>query len=160
MARDAREASSNLIRKIKQRVAVGQIFRNTDLEAIGRLAVNEMIADTEDGRSPITGNAYAPYKKPKRYPGKRKPHRPVNLRLTGQFLRSLRFDVRRGAGTVGVVVFLAGALAKAKERGHRYGANRQPKRPLIPMGKQQLRRGIRDKIRALITERIRAYRRG
>lgn len=144
--------SRNLANKIRRSVDTKRIFDRTALDRIGKLTIRLMLDDVEGGRSPLTGRSYAPYKKPKSYPGKRKPARPVNLRLTGAFLRALRFDYLDRKGFVGIKIGFRDRLSALKELGHRNGQNRQPKRPLIPRGKQNLREGIRKQIRALIRQ--------
>jgi hypothetical protein len=99
---------------------------------VGVEVIEAMKALIAKGSSPIEGKGKFPaYKDPDRYPGKRKPKRPVNLKLTGKFLDSLRAKVyqsRSGFGTeIGYL-----QSQQHKEQGHREGANGQPKRPSLP----------------------------
>lgn len=123
-----------------------------DTEKMGREVVLEMKRLIAKGESPITGpgipTRFPPYKNPKRYPGNRKPHRPVNLKLTGAFLRALNFRSfqlsRRWFSSVG----FDAAREQKKELGHREGAKGQPKRPIIPNPSQgeKFKRKIQEKI--------------
>jgi hypothetical protein len=90
------------------------------------------------GKSPITGRAFPKYKNPARYPGRRKPSTPVNLRLSGAFLTDLtgKAFAKRREG-VGIKVSYRTALSNKKEEGHRDGVNKQPKRPTIPEGNEE-----------------------
>lgn len=80
-----------------------------------------------------------PYSVQGKYPEK-KP-RPVNLYLTGSFLDALDFVYMGAVGrSIGrTIVYIrdikdeSGVSAKTKEYGHRYGANGQPKRPIMPI---------------------------
>lgn len=98
-------------------------------------AIRELISS---GESPVRGGGFATrfpgYKNPKRYPGKRKPHSPVNLKLTGKFLRGLSHEVTGTPGGYVVEIFYRGDEA-LKEEGHRIGWNGQPKRPTLPTGR-------------------------
>lgn len=150
MANSPEIASRNLITQIYKATDMKKIFNRAEMKRIGDLVVEEMLSDTEAGRSPLTGAAFPAYKNPKKYPGKKKPSRPVNLRLTGQFLQSLKYQIVEARNRIGLEIGFSNRLAALKELGHRNGANRQPKRPLIPRGKQRLREGINKKIRVLI----------
>lgn len=77
---------------------------------------------------------------------KKKP-RPVNLELSGEFLKALRVWITGSGSKAAVHVgFRSGtgktpgtkADAPTKERGHREGTNGQPKRPMIPVGEETL----------------------
>lgn len=102
---------------------------------VGKYAVSEMKSMIEVGLSPIQGKGRFPaYKIPTRYPGVRKPPRPVNLKLSGQFLDSLSFRLTPTRdGTTGTTVYYNNQEANDKEDGHREGTNGQPKRPTIPI---------------------------
>jgi len=69
----------------------------------------------------------------RRFPSKRK--RPVNLKLSGAFMKDLGHKVLQG-GKRGKNIRIEIGYDKAesilKEKGHREGANSQPKRPTIP----------------------------
>lgn len=118
------------------------------LKRIGEEVVAEIKRTVAKGISPISGKRFPAYKNPARYPGDRKPKRPVNLYLTGQMLGALAFRIKNGA----IDIYLRGAKANAKEQGHRDGANGQPKRPIIPQGDETLTRGIQARVRAILRE--------
>lgn len=93
----------------------------------------EMLDLISKGISPIKGNGRFPaYKDAKKYPGKRKSARPVNLKLSGDFLNSLQARVKKFKDGFGFVIGYFDNLSKLKEQGHREGANKQRKRPSIP----------------------------
>jgi hypothetical protein len=71
-----------------------------------------------------------PFSVQKEFPGK-KP-RPVNLLLSGDFLRSLDFNTVTNGKVRSVVMVFFDKLSIKKESGHRKGVNGQPKRPIIP----------------------------
>lgn len=110
---------------------------------VGKRAISDMKKLIARGKSPIKGKGGFPaYKNPSRYPGGLKRARPVNLRLTGEFLRSLKVNIELNRrGYVSRIGFFDPKSIK-KEEGHRKGANRQPKRPVIPNRKQTFVRDI------------------
>lgn len=153
VAKDVRQAMRNLSGRIRDATKAEKLFKPKDQEALGRLVVDMIREDTAAGRSPITGGMLARYKHPKRYPGKRKAASPVNLRLSGNFMRSLRFERLQGR-TIGVRIFFATRLSELKEQGHRVGVHRQPKRPIIPLRRETFRKGIRDAVTRLIRQTL------
>lgn len=66
-----------------------------------------------------------------KYPQKRE--RPVNLRLSGEFMKALKAKVISGVLEIG---YFDELFAKY-ESGHREGVNGQPKRPTIPQDSEQ-----------------------
>lgn len=121
------------------------------LKIIEKNLLEEIKDNIKKGISPISGSRFPAYKNPKRYPGKRKPKRPVNLFLTGQFLRSLRVRVNIVGQALSIRVFFTNEKAKDKERGHRDGANGQPKRPIIPAPNQLFSKRIMLELRRALT---------
>ena len=105
---------------------------DTTAKQVG-LDVTQAIKDfVAKGVSPIDGDGKFPkYKKPDRYPGKRKPHSPVNLELSGKFLNALSHKVVPDVFGKGTEIFFTNNQ-DVKERGHRNGANGQPERPMLP----------------------------
>lgn len=96
--------------------------------------LKEMKRDILSGLSPIKGMGRFPaYKNPKKYPANKKPQRPVNLYLTGEFLSDLYTEIDSYAR---VIVGYVGTLSINKEEGHREGVNTQPKRPTIPENRE------------------------
>ncbi len=108
---------------------------------IAKTVKEKILSFVERGISPIEGMGRFPSYKPndgnkKKYPdtvrgdfpGKRR--RPVNLSLSGKFLRSLKSYVKsRNIIEVG----FTDDRSKILEAGHRFGANGQGKRPIIPL---------------------------
>ncbi len=100
----------------------------------GNAAIREAKRLISKGISPIRGSGSFPaYINPSKYPGKKKPHSPVNLFLTGQQLRSLIAKaVRRRKTWAFTFGYLNSPKARKKESGHKDGVNGQPSRPTIP----------------------------
>lgn len=111
------------------------------------------------GISPIRGKGKFPrYKNPDKYPGDRKNHSPVNLKLSGDFLNNLLSKVvTLGPNKFAVEIGYRDDDQAIKERGHREGANGQPKRPTIPnpKGREQFAESIADEYRKIILAAIR-----
>lgn len=121
----------------------------------GESIVSQMKGLIRIGVSPIQGKGRFPrYKNPKRYPGKRKSKRPVNLKLTGQFLRSLVSKAVSGTGGFAIQVEYNNALANKKEDGHRKGQNKQPKRPTIPQGNEKFSPSVLKGVIKIFEQRI------
>lgn len=125
-----------------QKAVDPKLLKDRDLRRLGQVVITEMKARIAKGKSPIqTRGDFPAYKNPARYPGRRKPRKPVNLKLSGDFLKNL--DVKTSAGkTPTVIIYLKDRLSKLKERGHRVGANTQPKRPIIPAQNEKFSRPI------------------
>ena len=148
------EFARDLSAQIQTKVALRQIFNKGVLDRIATETVKAIKADIAAGKSPIEGKGnFPPYKNPKKYPGKRKPARPVNLFLLGQFQGALRFTTN--VTKTAISIFYSGRLAEKKEEGHRIGWNKQPKRPSLPKGDEQFNAGIRKKISAMIDDAVR-----
>lgn len=127
--------------------------------------VTEMKAMIAKGITPIRGEPRFPaYKNPDKYPGKRlrklfrKRNRPVNLFLSGDFIRSL-IHLKNKVTRQGVypVIGYSDDLSKRKESGHREGVHGQPKRPTIPDLKngEEFAQRIQRIISLVFRERIR-----
>ena len=103
---------------------------------VGRGIVENMKRIIAAGSSPIRGSGiaarFAAYKDPAKYPGKRKPSSPVNLKLSGDFLKDLGYIVKSGRKGYVAEVGYSTDKSIAKESGHREGVNGQPSRPTIP----------------------------
>jgi hypothetical protein len=121
-------------------------LKSKSLNAIADSLIKEIKDRIAAGISPITGKRFQSYKNPKKYPGNKKPSRPVNLYLSGDFLRSLRTRFRSGKNPI-ITVYFTKALSELKEQGHREGANGQRKRPIIPQGKEGFTDGILTAVR-------------
>jgi len=122
-------------------------------DEVGKQVVEEMKNVISSGISPIEGVGKFPqYKNPKRYPGNKKSRTPVNLSLTGAFQDALTYksvDADSGKATE---IFYKGNKEEIKERGHREGANGQPKRPTLPADSGQ---NFSARIRLIYTNLIR-----
>lgn len=138
--------------------ALGKAVKPIDEKTAKRVGIDvieEMKSLISKGISPIQGNGKFPkYKNPARYPGKRKPRSPVNLKLTGKFLNALSHRITQEDFGKGTELFFADKQDK-KERGHREGANGQPERPIMPSVKgEKFTKIIRDLYTELYRERI------
>lgn len=130
-ARIDRAAAQALQRKIDQIKAPLTV---ADAEQMGRDAVRVIKSLISSGISPIAGNGRFPsYKNPKRYPGKRKPSTPVNLYLKGDMLGNLSSHPVKARFGYSASIGYTDPRQQIKERGHREGANTQPRRPTIPI---------------------------
>ena len=129
------------LKKELEKVASLNRISKRDLDSMGRLLVTQMKETIAGGVSPITGQRFPKYKNPRKYPGNRKPKSPVNLKLSGEFLKNLLFRSRKGSNP-SVTVYIRGRENQKKEEGHRDGANGQPKRPIIPEGREDFSRKI------------------
>lgn len=150
----------------RQILELRQPLRKQDTQKLGREVVKQMKRLIARGESPITGpgipSRFRAYKNPSKYPGNRKPHRPVNLKLTGAFLRALNFRSfqisRRWFASVG----FDDKRQQQKELGHREGHNGQRQRPIIPDASQgeKFKRKIQSEILAVARKAIRRVVRG
>jgi len=122
---------------------IRRIQRNllkTDLKPLGKSIIREMKNLIGKGISPIRGVGRFPEYKDSyqvrirgqkgEFIGKR--NRPVNLKLTGEQLKNLKFRDRREVRFPFLEIGYFDKESIAKEKGHREGANRQRKRPTIP----------------------------
>lgn len=84
----------------------------------------------------------------------RKSLSPVNLKVSGKFLDSLRATVRRTKGGYAAVISLSGVLSNKKEEGHRSGHNGQAERPIIPQEGEKFSRLIQGVYLDIINDAI------
>lgn len=130
------------------------IDKNT-AKKVGRAVIADMKDLIAKGISPIRGEGRFPgYKNTKKYPAGKKPNRPVNLKLTGDFLKSLDSEVKSSRTGYDTDVGFFDSDSKDKEEGHREGANGQLKRPIIPTKSEELAVTIQETISDIYTERI------
>jgi hypothetical protein len=112
------------------------------LTKVGTEVVKEMKADISKGKSPVRGFGRFPgYAKqrlgrgyPDGIPGKRK--RPVNLKLSGAFLRALKFKPKKGKF---VRIGMIGASKKIRDMfaTHNDGTHKHvPQRQFLPTGEK------------------------
>lgn len=121
---------------IKRVRGLGRGMTRDEANETGRRVVSKMKELISRGISPVRGpgigSRFERYKNPDRYPGKKKPHSPVNLKLSGDFLGDLGYAVVPRADGFGAEVGYGSSKSAVKEQGHREGANGQPSRPTIP----------------------------
>lgn len=123
--------------------------------AAGKATVAAMKQLIARGVSPIKGNGRFPgYKNPDKYPGGKKPNRPVNLKDTGQFLYSLTYDPVASKNGFDTVIYYDGKEANDKETGHREGANGQRERPTIPLRGESFSETIRIAFSKIYRQRL------
>lgn len=141
---------------IERIILLGRGVNKSTADEVGKVIVNKIRSLTAKGISPIKGNARFPaYKNPKRYPGRKKAKRPVNLRLSGLFMKSLSFKSKgRGNKSATTDIFYDDKLSDLKESGHREGVNSQPKRPTLPQGDEKFSRRITDEITKIYKEAL------
>lgn len=157
MAKFTAKIDPKQFRKLQKKLETLQqpIDRKT-ATTLGRKIVAAMKDNISKGISPITGRRFPAYKNPRKYPGDRKPSRPVNLKLSGKQLKALQSrPVKSEAGFGSSVGYLTNAgNAQKKESGHREGVNQQPKRPTIPIGNESFSQRIQNLIFEIYSKRI------
>ena len=90
-----------------------------DASEIGKQVITEMKDQISKGISPILGQGRFPaYKNPDKYPGKRKPKRPVNLKLSGNFLYDLTYREVKSKNGYATEIFYGSKESDLKESGH------------------------------------------
>lgn len=136
-----------LLQKDLQKAVKVSVDRNTAKRA-GRSVVRDMKSKIAKGNSPIKGTSPFPAyrgsyrKRIKLGLIKNKKLRPVNLKLSGKFLRSLIANTIKIAGSWFPVIEFNDSESDKKEEGHRKGANKQAKRPIIPKGRESFKTDI------------------
>jgi hypothetical protein len=139
---------------LKKIDSISNVMNKTTATKVGEEVVDQIKTFTAGGVSPIAGNGKFPaYKDPKIYPGDRKPKSPVNLRLSGDFMSSLRATTKPDGKDYVAVVSYPGNENK-KEQGHRDGANSQPKRPTLPVKGETFAEKIKAAYTKIIEDRI------
>lgn len=127
-------------------------------QKVGKAVVDGIKDLTKKGISPIRGEGRMPrYKNPKKYPGDRFPGKkktPVNLRLTGDMMRSLGHKESKDGAAYKTVVKYDDPDQEIKEQGHREGANDQPKRPTLAQGNEEIAKTIENEVRDLYLEAL------
>lgn len=143
MATRAKDITKIIKKELEKQVNLKKLKRN-QLQKAGDAMVDAIKDRIAKGRSPIAPSRFfKKYIKPKRYPGKRKPKTPVNLELSGKFLKSLKAIVSMGEKPR-IRVGFNSKKSILKEKGHREGANGQEKRPIIPTKNEQFGRKIQE----------------
>lgn len=149
---DVKKLQKDLTDAVKEKADLSKL-KTKSLEQLGQLVIDEMLTRVASGISPITGKRFQAYKNPKRYPADKKPQRPVNLRLTNQFLKSLIYKVKPGKNP-SIIIQFSNPFAEEKESGHREGVGGQPKRPIIPEKSEGFAIGIMTALRLLLTKLV------
>lgn len=147
------ELSAVLSKEVEDLVQFAEI-PNYEFVQIGESFRDQMLQRISRGVSPINGKGRFPaYKNPENYPDRvrdrfpSKRRRPVNLRLSGEFLKNLDVRVRvTGSRTTELKIGFFDKESIDKERGHRNGANGQPKRPIIPQGNETFVKEMTDNL--------------
>lgn len=127
----------------------------SDATEIGQKVTEEMKNLISKGISPILSEGRFPgYKNPEKYPGKLKNKRPVNLKLSGDFLNALTFKEVTSKSGFATQIFYKGESEDLKEKGHREGANGQLKRPTIPQRGEEFAARIKRLYSKIYKDRI------
>jgi hypothetical protein len=131
---------------------------------VGVAAVKEMKRMIGAGLSPIRGKGRFPaYKDTDRYPGRvrrdypRKKNTPVNLKLSGDMLKSLDYESVKDGAAYKTLVDYMDSQEKKKEQGHREGVNSQPRRPTIPQGNEKPAKSIEEVCLDIYLEALEKY---
>lgn len=90
-----------------------------------------------------------------KFPGKKT--RPVNLRLSEDFIDSLKYMVQGVNNNFKLAVGFFNKLSVDKEMGHRVGVNGQPSRPIIPINQERLAVSIQKLIFESFKRQIKNY---
>lgn len=149
--------------EVKRLLKESNVRVNQEVAAATRLLIVNLMKDRiAKGLSPIEGrNRFPAYKDTKKYPGKvkklypNKRNRPVNLYLSGDFLKQLR--VISASATGRIVIGFTSKYGRTLEQGHREGANGQRERPIIPEGSEELAKSIRLAILKLYEQAVRKF---
>jgi hypothetical protein len=149
-----------LLKKVRNKLKFQQSQKKT-FEKAGNDAIKEIKELVAKGNSPIKGEGRFPaYKNPKtgypatvrnKYPSKKS--RPVNLYLSGKFLKQLKVKVNVERKPKIQIGFFD-QYGKTLEQGHREGANGQPSRPIIPAGNETFKPQVISTIKKLIAAAI------
>lgn len=123
--RKERTAVNRELRKVRKALFVYRRKNKRQMLAMMKKRNRDALAGLT-GRYPFTAQAKRLGKKP----------RPVNLFLTGDFLAHLEYIVTGTAGKYGIELGFFDELSAKKESGHREGVHGQPKRPVIPVGRE------------------------
>lgn len=137
-----------------------KVIDSDTAKEVGEETIQAMKDRILAGQSPIEGKGkFERYKNPDKYPGKRKPKSPVNLRLSGDFLDALTHEVKSGDSGMETYIFYEGSDGQGvsndvKEQGHRKGANGQPERPTLPQDQEKFHVNIRKVYTDIYRKRI------
>ena len=159
VARLDTKSTKTLKKKLKD---LKQPIKKKEAVKLGEIILKLMRSLISKGLYPIKGKGrFKAYKDLKKYPKKvrykypDKGDRPVNLWLSGDFIKSLDVDTFKFTkGGWGTKIRITGDKNKKKESGHRDGVNGQPKRPIIPSGNEKFAKKIQVKILSFLDKQI------
>lgn len=115
--------------------------------------VEEIKRKISIGSSPVSGRFVA-YTNPKRYPGKKKPAKPVNLYLSGVMLSWLK-AFKQSTMTLGIgIPSSAPKEVKARALANNVGTKTIPARRFIPIKGETFALGILRKLNQIYTRRF------
>lgn len=139
------------IKNTRTRLKLGQV--TSSKSGVGRLrAQQDRLRILKKAAQGKTQKGY-PYNTKEYRQGSKRP-RPVNLWLTGDFLRALTFELKKLGSKMGIEIGWWEAKQAIKEKGHREGANGQPKRPTLPRGRESWNETIRLDIMRLLRDAV------
>ena len=122
--------------------------------AIGEAVVTEAKRMVSEGQSPVRGHGrFERYKNRQKYPGDLKPHRPVNLKLTGEMLAGLTFR-QKSATSIEVGFIKASADRKKVAEFHTSGTEHMAMRRVIPQKDEEWAVSIMRRLRDLYGKRL------
>lgn len=138
--------------ELRKSLAQGDFTQTVDRDVVQGTIVPRILV----GLSPVkTFGRFVGYKNPDKYPGNKKPKRPVNLKLTGKLLENYRAFVRAGSLWIGIQ---PSAPSDVKEyAGHlNEGTENMAARRLVPIQGEQFGVSIVQKLKAAIAVRAQA----
>lgn len=149
----AAKIGRDVIKEMQEMIAVGL----SPIRGKGRFAAYKATSGVSGkGKNRLKGiqNKY-PLNQRKNFPTKGL--RPVNLKLSGDFLRALKSRVLRSVKGPNIEIGFFDSKEAVKEQGHREGANGQPKRPIIPEEGEEFAVRVVRQIEEVVNEAIQKY---
>jgi hypothetical protein len=133
--------------------AVDGLITQDFVDEMGSTIKQGMLDAMAAGKSPVAGEGnFEPYADPKKYPGGRKPARPVNLKLTGRLWEAIRWYRNRDSVVIGIADPEVAKYAEA----HNEGLGHMPKRQFLPGPGEVFLPAILDKALALYRKSLSA----
>lgn len=127
---------------------IDKFIDDTTVNAIGNVIVDEAKRLISEGQSPVRGEGrFAAYKDRKKYPGKLKPARPVNLYLSGDMLKGFSF---RKKDENSIEVGMVDGTKRDKDIAgyHNEGTENMARRAMVPQKSEEwtitIMRAIRE----------------
>lgn len=135
--------------KFKITELVDGFMDNTTSNILGKTIVEEALDNIAQGISPVRGyGRFERYKDRKKYPGDRKPARPVNLWLSGAMLRAYWYRLGRQKNSIEVGIVRGSLSEKNKASYHNEGTEHMAQRKITPGEGEEwsvtIMRAIRD----------------